>query len=150
MRWESPRSSLLRAHRGRIRTLRGSSARSGRECLDHLIIFNERHLRRVLSSYVDYYHRTRTHLSLAKDCPHSRLVQLPVSGRVIGLPQVGGLHFAMNASPPEESNCCLLLVAVAGVAAHTPKTIYVSKIPITKQQLMLMFPTPLVSGGLEL
>ncbi len=63
-----------------------------RECLDHLIIFNERHLRRVLSSYVDYYHHTRTHLSLDKDCPHSRLVQPPESGRVIALPQVGGLH----------------------------------------------------------
>jgi len=57
-----------------------------------LIIFNERHLRRVLSSYVDYYHHTRTHLSLDKDCPHSRLVQPPESGRVIALPQVGGLH----------------------------------------------------------
>ena len=38
-----------------------------RECLDHVVIFNERHLRRVLSSYVDYYQRTRTHLSLDKD-----------------------------------------------------------------------------------
>jgi transposase InsO family protein len=38
-----------------------------RECLDHLMIFNERHLRRVLSSYVDYYRRTRTHLSLEQD-----------------------------------------------------------------------------------
>jgi transposase InsO family protein len=43
-----------------------------RECLDHIVIFNERHLRRVLSSYVDYYQRTRTHLSLDKDCPDSR------------------------------------------------------------------------------
>jgi putative transposase len=63
-----------------------------RECLDHVIIFNERHLRRVLSSYVDYYHLTRTHLSLAKDCPHSRCIQPPRSGRVIAIPQVGGLH----------------------------------------------------------
>jgi transposase InsO family protein len=43
-----------------------------RECLDHIVIFNERHLRRVLSSYVDYYQRTRTHLSLDKDCPDLR------------------------------------------------------------------------------
>jgi hypothetical protein len=43
-----------------------------RECLDHIVIFNERHLRRVLPSYVDYYHRTRTHLSLYKDCPDPR------------------------------------------------------------------------------
>jgi transposase InsO family protein len=42
-----------------------------RECLDHVVIFNERHLRRVLSSYVDYYQRSRTHLSLDKDCPES-------------------------------------------------------------------------------
>ena len=40
-----------------------------RECLDHLIVFSERHLRRVLSSYQDYYHRTRRHLSLREDCP---------------------------------------------------------------------------------
>lgn len=48
-----------------------------RECLDHLVIFNERHLRHVLSSYVDYYHRTRTHLSLKKDCPDPRAIQPP-------------------------------------------------------------------------
>src|SRR6202051_2506332 len=63
-----------------------------RECLDYIVIVNERHLRRVLSSYVDYYHHTRTHLSLEKDCPHSRCVQPPRSGRVIAIPQVGGLH----------------------------------------------------------
>jgi hypothetical protein len=45
-----------------------------RECLDHVVVFNERHLLRVLSSYVDYYHRSRTHLSLAKDCPEVRPV----------------------------------------------------------------------------
>jgi putative transposase len=63
-----------------------------RECLDQLIVFNERHLRRVLSSYADYYHHTRTHLSLDKDCPHPRAVHPPCRGRVIALPQVGGLH----------------------------------------------------------
>jgi transposase InsO family protein len=63
-----------------------------RECLDHIVIFNERHLRRVLSCYVDYYHRTRTHLSLDKDCPASRPVQPPASGNVISFPRVGGLH----------------------------------------------------------
>ena len=39
------------------------------ECLDHIVIFNERHLRRVLSSYVDYYHSTRTHLALEQGLP---------------------------------------------------------------------------------
>ena len=48
-----------------------------RECLDQLVIFNERHLRRILSSYEVYYQRTRTHLSLDKDCPHSRPIELP-------------------------------------------------------------------------
>jgi len=62
-----------------------------RECLDHIVTFNERHLRRVLSSYVDYYHRTRTHLSLDKHCPHARPIQ-PPSGQVIAIPQVRGLH----------------------------------------------------------
>jgi putative transposase len=63
-----------------------------RECLDHIVIFNERHLRRVLSSYVDYYQRTRTHLALDKDCPDSRPVMPPGIGKVVAIPQVGGLH----------------------------------------------------------
>ena len=63
-----------------------------RECLDHLVIFNARHLRRVLSSYVDYYHRTRTHLSLDKDCPESRPIMPRSLGKVVAIPQVGGLH----------------------------------------------------------
>src|SRR5258707_1195232 len=63
-----------------------------RECLDHIVIFNERHLRRVLSSYVDYYQRTRTHLSLDKDCPDPRQIMPCRIGKVIAIPQVGGLH----------------------------------------------------------
>jgi putative transposase len=63
-----------------------------RECLDYIVIFNERHLRRILSSYADYYHRSRTHLSLDKDCPDPRPVMPPRSGRVVAFPQVNGLH----------------------------------------------------------
>jgi len=63
-----------------------------RECLDHLVIFNERHLRRILSSYIDYYQRTRTHLSLDKDCPDPRPIMPPRIGKVIPIAQVGGLH----------------------------------------------------------
>jgi hypothetical protein len=63
-----------------------------RESLDHVVIFNERHLRRVLSSYVDYYQRTRTHLSLDKDCPDSRPIQHRSVGTVVAIPKVGGLH----------------------------------------------------------
>jgi len=63
-----------------------------RDCLDHVIIFGERHLRAILKSYLDYYHRSRTHLGLSKDRPDPRAVQPPELGDVVGLPQVGGLH----------------------------------------------------------
>jgi transposase InsO family protein len=63
-----------------------------RECLDHVIVLDERHLRRVLREYVDYYHSCRTHLSLEKDAPEQRPVQWPSMGRVTAIPKVGGLH----------------------------------------------------------
>ena len=63
-----------------------------RECLDHMIILNERHLKRILSSYVAYYHGARTHLSLAKDTPDGREVQAIENGSVVELKRVGGLH----------------------------------------------------------
>ena len=63
-----------------------------RECLDHMIILNERHLCRVLSSYFQYHHDTRTHLSLGKDCPRPRFVQPGSAGKIITFPQVSGLH----------------------------------------------------------
>jgi putative transposase len=62
-----------------------------RECLDHIIVWNERSLRR-LQSYFAYYQRSRTHLALAKDAPESRTVEKPERGRIVVLPQVGGLH----------------------------------------------------------
>jgi len=55
-------------------------------------VINERHLRRVLSSYVDYYNRSRTHLSLDKDCPDARPIHASKRGEVIAIAQVGGLH----------------------------------------------------------
>jgi putative transposase len=64
-----------------------------RECLDYIVIFNERHLCRVLSTYIDFYHQTRTHLSLDKDCPEPRPVMPPRIGRVVAIPQVNGLHY---------------------------------------------------------
>jgi transposase InsO family protein len=63
-----------------------------RECLDHVIIFDERHLQSVLLSYFHYYNKVRTHLSLDKDCPESRPIHLPAAGEVIPFPEVGGLH----------------------------------------------------------
>ena len=62
-----------------------------RECLDHVIVFNERHLRRVLRTYVAYYQRSRTHLALGKDAPVKRAVQ--PTGRIVVRPEVGGLHY---------------------------------------------------------
>jgi transposase InsO family protein len=63
-----------------------------RECIDHVVILDEAHLRRVLSAYFQYYHRARTHLSLDKDCPQPRSISPPAAGMIIALPEVGGLH----------------------------------------------------------
>jgi putative transposase len=63
-----------------------------RDCLDHVIILSEQALRRILRSYFDYYERSRTHLALEKDTPLPRPVQPPALGKVIELPEVGGLH----------------------------------------------------------
>jgi len=63
-----------------------------RECLDHVIVLSERGLRRTLKSYFEYYEESRTHLSLDKDAPITRAVQQPNLGKVVELPQVGGLH----------------------------------------------------------
>src|SRR5439155_211041 len=52
-----------------------------RECLDHVVVVGERHLLGILSKYVDYYNRTRTHLSLTKDTPEHRTVQRPKRGK---------------------------------------------------------------------
>src|SRR6516225_2428398 len=61
-------------------------------CLDSVIILGARHLRAILKSYLDYYHRSRTHLALGKDAPEPRMVQPPELGGVVELPEVGGLH----------------------------------------------------------
>jgi putative transposase len=63
-----------------------------RECLDHVIVFNERHLRRLLHSYLAYYNATRPHQSLHNQSPHPREVQTLAGGRIVAIPQVGGLH----------------------------------------------------------
>ena len=63
-----------------------------RECLDHVIVLNERHLKRMLKDYFGYYHRWRTHLSLDMDCPESRPVQPAEAGQIVEFPEVNGLH----------------------------------------------------------
>ena len=61
-----------------------------RECLDHVIVFGEQHLRRVLSAYAAYYNQTRPHRSLQKDAPMRRTVQR--IGDIVAIPILGGLH----------------------------------------------------------
>jgi transposase InsO family protein len=63
-----------------------------RECLDHVIVFDERSLRYHLQSFRAYYHQSRTHLGLQKDAPEPRPIQPPTAGRIVSIPQVGGLH----------------------------------------------------------
>jgi putative transposase len=82
----APRSPWQRAY---IERVIGSFRR---ECLDHMIVFHETSLRRTLTSYFDYYHRWRTHLSLGKDSPEPRAIHPPAMGSVVALPLVGGLH----------------------------------------------------------
>jgi transposase InsO family protein len=63
-----------------------------RECLNHVLVLGESHLRRILARYFLYYHRARTHPAVDKDAPDIRPVQLPEAGRVVPIPEVGGLH----------------------------------------------------------
>jgi transposase InsO family protein len=82
----APRSPWQRAYVERvIGTIR-------RECLDHVIVFNERSLYWHLQSFIAYYHWSRTHLGLLKDTPAPSPIQSPEAGRVISIPVVGGLH----------------------------------------------------------
>jgi transposase InsO family protein len=77
--WQNPYSERLN---GSIR----------RECLDHVIIFNEKHLRRILAEYIDYYNRFRVHQSLEMDTPEGRKIYATEEEDIIALPHVGGLH----------------------------------------------------------
>jgi len=63
-----------------------------RDCVDHVIVLGESHLRVILKSYFAYYHRARTHLSLGKDAPDPRPVQPPSAGQIVAFREVGGLH----------------------------------------------------------
>jgi transposase InsO family protein len=63
-----------------------------RECLDHVIVLNEAHLRRILADYFEYYHGCRPHLSLDRNSPVPREVESSQLGKVIAIPKVGGLH----------------------------------------------------------
>ncbi len=82
----APRSPWQRAYIERvIGTIR-------RECLDHMIVFNEQSLQRHLEKFLKYYHQNRTHLALEKDSPEPRPIQPPKSGRIVSIPVLGGLY----------------------------------------------------------
>jgi len=82
----APRSPWQRAYVERvIGTFR-------RECLDHLIVFNERSLHGHLQAFADYYHRNRVRLALEKDTPEPRPIQPPECGRIVSILVLGGLH----------------------------------------------------------
>ena len=65
-----------------------------RDLLDHVIVLNERHLKRLMFEHVRYYHEDRTHLSLANGTPAGRkaATNLGIGGRIIAMPRLGGLH----------------------------------------------------------
>src|SRR5262245_20825653 len=101
---------MQRFTRGRRRLRRSASRRSTRlprspwqnayterligsirpQCLDHIIIANERGLRRALAAYLECYQKSRTHLSLRKDAPVSRPVATAADGTIVAIPQLGG------------------------------------------------------------
>ncbi len=63
-----------------------------RECLNHVIVIGDRHLKRLLRSYFAYYHAARTHLALEKQCPQRRPIEQSSRGSIIAFPHLGGLH----------------------------------------------------------
>ena len=90
--WASVKSSRRLRARGRIRSRSDSIGSIRRECLDHVVVLGERHLRRILTAYFAYYHRARTHLSLDKDAPDGRTIEPAALGAIISVAEVGGLH----------------------------------------------------------
>ena len=63
-----------------------------RECLDHVIVVNENHLRKFLKEYSRCYTESRTHLALGKDCPEPREIEPPEMSKIVAVPQIGGLY----------------------------------------------------------
>ena len=81
---------LRLGHLGKMDTPKGLIGSVRRDCLDHVVVFGEQHLRHLLSCYQKYYNEVRPHLALKKDAPIPRDIQR--EGRVLSLPILGGLH----------------------------------------------------------
>ena len=82
----APRSPWQNPHAERV------SGTIRRECLDHVVLLGERHLRRLLGDYLGHYHRWRCHRALEMDCPTPRPVQRPEFGKAIEVAEAGGLY----------------------------------------------------------
>lgn len=85
--WDRPAAPRSPWQNGYVERLIGSIRR---ECLDHVIVFGEAHLRRVLAGYANYYIRMRTHMSLGKDAPFPRPILR--EGQIKSGPHLAGLH----------------------------------------------------------
>jgi hypothetical protein len=77
-----------------------------RECLDQMIVFSEAGLSRHLRKFAGYYHWSRTHLSLEKDTPESRPVQGREAGRIVAIPEVGGLQYLEHQNKSHARRYC--------------------------------------------
>jgi transposase InsO family protein len=79
-----------------------------RDLLDHVIVLNERHLKRLMSEYVSYYHEDRTHLGVEKDTPAGRpiAVRSGAEREIQSLPRLGGLHHRYAAPAQTQELFC--------------------------------------------
>jgi putative transposase len=105
-----------------------------RECLDHVVVLNDAHLRRLLRNYLTYYHGCRTHLSLEKDAPDPRPVEHPDQGGIVEIPMVGGLHHRYTRP--------------GGVRSFRPASCAATrKSPVGRSTRFLGLPPPCVCGS---
>ena len=63
-----------------------------RECLDHFVVLNERHLHRLLRAYPAYGNASRPHRTLGQNSPHPRSLESPSQKRIVAIPHLGGLR----------------------------------------------------------
>ena len=87
-----------------------------RECVDHILVFGERHLRHALLSYMNHYNEVRTHLSLGKDAPVSRVVH--AVGQILPRPILGGLHHEYVRSDLRQGEANDAVFCLSGAAPH--------------------------------
>jgi hypothetical protein len=89
-----------------------------RECLDHVMVMDAAGLERMLTKYVAYYMRSRTHLALGKDPPSPRPVTPPSAGRIVATPEVGDLHHRVTTASPRSCRTTVL-TTTASITLHT-------------------------------